>query len=698
MFAPRTTRRRAPSSAARIAVEYGRSAAGPCPAAIDAAATPASASMRPTAIPANALRTLTSDRQGRNVRRGALSLLLYISECESRPPRRRRARAPRPRPERARRPPPRRRAGRAGSAPRRAPPRRGRPRAPCARAARRRAAAGRSRRTARPDTGTPACRACEPRRARRTGASRRCAPTACRALRRARPWSGRFRPRDHSPRSESLRAHQTPAAHRPPGSAADRRRDRPVGKRRPRRRLGDGHGRALRGRARRRPGGRESVAGGRGGARAVRRSGRRSGPGRRRRRPVGSDRAHRPRGEGRRARRRKRRHERPPRVPARQRPESRLPQRALHGRDRRHLRRAAVSERVEGPLLGRATRIATVLAKHGLRERRSDEPLRERAKRLRAALEELGPTYAKLGQILSTRPDLLPPEVVDELSTLQDDVAPLSEAEVVQVMEEELGVPWEDVFESIDPQPLAAGTIGQVHKATLDSGERVIVKVQRPGARNQIMRDLGLLRIFAEKTESREALRRIVDLPAVVEHLSDSLQRELDFEQEAGNIERMREVLKPFSRLDAPAVHDRFTTKRLLVLELIPGGPVREAPLGPERKEAAAQLLEAFYRQILTDGFFHADPHPGNLLWSDGTIYFLDLGMVGEVAPEVRGRVLLLLLAFWQEDVPFLAEVLLTMAPELPDHVDMPAFERELADLLAQYRHASLGEIQLGPI
>ena len=354
---------------------------------------------------------------------------------------------------------------------------------------------------------------------------------------------------------------------------------------------------------------------------------------------------------------------------------------------------------IEGSLLGRASRVATVFAKYGLRETRggSDSP-EVRARRLRDALEELGPTFAKLGQILSTRPDLLPHEFVVELASLQDDVAPLTEAEVVQVMEEELGVPWEDIFESIDPQPLAAGTIGQVHRATLESGERVVVKVQRPGARDEIMRDLGLLRLFAEKTENREALRRIVDLPAVVEHLSASLQRELDFEQEAANVERMREVLQPFSRLDAPGVHERFTTKRLLVLELIPGGPVREAPMGRARTEAAAQLLEAFYRQILTDGFFHADPHPGNMLWSDGTIYFLDLGMVGEVTPDVRERVLLLLLAFWQEDVPFLAEILLLLAPELPEKLDLDAFRDEIGDLLAQYRHKTLSEIQLGPI
>src|SRR5213078_1984195 len=193
---------------------------------------------------------------------------------------------------------------------------------------------------------------------------------------------------------------------------------------------------------------------------------------------------------------------------------------------------------VEGSLLGRAARVASVFAKYGLRETRGSGDSQEvRARRLRDALEELGPTFAKLGQILSTRPDLLPPEFIEELSTLQDDVAPLTEAEVVQVMEEELGVPWEDVFESIDPQPLAAGTIGEVHRARLEGGARVVVRVQRPGAAEEIERDLGLFALFAEKAEGREALSGLVDIPAVVEHLSSSLRRELDFREEAANIE-----------------------------------------------------------------------------------------------------------------------------------------------------------------
>jgi len=358
-----------------------------------------------------------------------------------------------------------------------------------------------------------------------------------------------------------------------------------------------------------------------------------------------------------------------------------------------------VSAAADERLLGRAARIATVLGKYGFGEaRRDSDPPQERARRLREALEELGPTFAKLGQILSTRPDLIPPEAIVELAALQDRVTPLTEAEVVRVMEEELGVPWEDVFGRIEPEPLAAGTIGQVHRAVLEDGERVVVKVQRPTAKHDIFRDLSLLELFAEKTASRQALSKIVDIPAAIEHLSDSLRRELDFELEAENVERLRGALGEFQRLGAPRVLDAFSTSRLLVLEEIPGVPVREMPAGPERHEVARQLLEFYYRQILVEGFFHADPHPGNMLWWDGRVYFLDFGMVGELTPEMRGHLLLLLLAFWQEDVPFLTEVVLIMAGPEAEHADAAGLEADLGELLRRYRHTSLGEIQLGPL
>jgi len=362
------------------------------------------------------------------------------------------------------------------------------------------------------------------------------------------------------------------------------------------------------------------------------------------------------------------------------------------------------SETTQGPLLGRAVRIARVFASHGLQDRlASRDPARsstrDRARRLRDALEELGPTFAKLGQILSTRPDLIPPEVVEELASLQDQVKPLTEAEVVGVMEEELGVPWEDVFESIDPAPLAAGTIAQVHRAQLENGDRVVVKVQRPRAADEIMRDLGLLELFAEKAANRDALRDLIDIPMLVEHMSSSLRRELDFQNEAANIARMREVLEPYSRLDVPRVYEQLSTSRLLVMELIDGVPVREAPEGEARVEAARQLLESYYQQVLGAGFFHADPHPGNMLWREETLYLLDLGMAGEVAEEARALILLLVLAFWQEDAAFLADVMLMLAgDEPPAELDLDALRAEFAEFIGRFRQGTLQELQLGPM
>jgi ubiquinone biosynthesis protein len=352
----------------------------------------------------------------------------------------------------------------------------------------------------------------------------------------------------------------------------------------------------------------------------------------------------------------------------------------------------------EGGLLGRAAQIGRVLTRLGLDLRKTASP-RERAQHLRAALEQLGPTFAKLGQILSTSPDLVPPEVVDELARLQDDVAPLPEEEVVRVMEQELRVPWEDVFASIEPTPLAAGTIGQVHRATLESGEQVVVKVQRPNAREEITRDLGLLELFAEKALERETLRGAVDIPALVQHLSDSLRRELDFTQEAANTERMREVLAPYSRLGVPRVHRDLSTSRLLVLEYVEGVGIARSQDSPERREAGKQLLEAFYRQILADGFFHADPHPGNLLWTGEQIYLLDLGMVGELAPDQRELLILLLLAFSRNDPAFLAETMLLLAGEEGrSDLDLESLEREFADFVAEFQVSSLKDVRIGPM
>ena len=359
----------------------------------------------------------------------------------------------------------------------------------------------------------------------------------------------------------------------------------------------------------------------------------------------------------------------------------------------------------EPRLMARATHIAAVMAKHGLKELfgQSDEPdvsiRRRQAKRLRAALEELGPIFSKLGQVLSTRPDLLPVEYIEELTLLQSHMPPMAESEVVRVSEQELGVPWEDVFKSIDPKPLAAGTIAQVHRATLENGDRVVIKVQRSTARADIEQDLALLKVFAEKVGKRPALNQVIDIEAVFKHLSNSLHRELDFRQEADNIERMRTVLADYDHLAVPSIHRELSTSRLLVMEEIQGIPIKQAPIGPERTQAARQLLESYYKQIIVDGFFHADPHPGNLMWWKDHIYFLDFGMVGAVGADLREHLLLMLMALWQEDAGFLTDITLMMANTTNSgDIDVARFQSEIGEVMAKYRTASLAEMQIGPL
>ncbi len=371
------------------------------------------------------------------------------------------------------------------------------------------------------------------------------------------------------------------------------------------------------------------------------------------------------------------------------------------------LRSGSPIAETEPHLMARGTKIATVFAKHGLKELfgRPDEEGtigRERqAKRMREALEELGPTFCKIGQILSTRPDLLPPEFIDQLAQLQDHVPPLSEEQVVTVMEQELGVPWEDVFDHVAPEPLAAGTIAQVHRAVLANGEKAVVKVQRPDARGLIEQDLALLEVFAAKASDRPGLKAVIDLKAVFEHLSESLHRELDFRNEARNVQRMGEVIASFDRLAVPTLFTDFSTGRLLVMGDVAGGPIGIAPQGPIRSTAARQLLESFYKQVMVDGFFHADPHPGNLMWQpeEDILYFLDLGMAGEVGPDLREHMMLLLMAFWQNDVGFLTDVTLMMAGAIDrSDLDVEAFQGEIGLLMTKYQGASIQDIQLGPV
>ena len=352
-------------------------------------------------------------------------------------------------------------------------------------------------------------------------------------------------------------------------------------------------------------------------------------------------------------------------------------------------------------LVARARDLVRIVRKHHLGEAVHGWPKeaaarRALAQRLRLALDEMGPTFAKIGQALSTRSDLLPVEIIEELATLQEHVSPLTQEQVVGVMETELSVPWEDVFESIDPQPLAAGTIAQVHRATLTDGVRVVVKVQRPNARADIERDLELLRAFALRANKRAGISRIVDVPGIVDQLSTSLVRELDFRTEAESLERMRDVLEPYPRLGVPKLYADLSTSRVLVMEEIAGVPIDAVPAGAARVEAARQLLESYFHQVIGVGFFHADPHPGNLVWRDDRLYFLDFGMVGEIDDGTRELLMLLLFAVWRNDAGLLADVALLLSGG-GARVG-PGFEKELGELLTRYHDAPLADISLGVV
>ena len=354
-----------------------------------------------------------------------------------------------------------------------------------------------------------------------------------------------------------------------------------------------------------------------------------------------------------------------------------------------------------GPLRTRAREISRVLGPFGIRQL-SERVLRtdgdgEGPRQLREAFEKLGPTFGKLGQVLSTRPDLVAEEYVAELAALQSDVPPMPEADVVAMMERELAVPWEDVFSSIDPDPLAAGTIAQVHRARMTDGHPVVVKVQRPEAEEVVETDLALLGKIVGPASRSGRLNRIIDIPSLVDQVSGALRDELDFGEEARNIVRMGEIVDGYSRLGVPRCHRELSTRRLLVMdEVVDGVPLLEAPEGPERTEAARQLMQAYYSQVLEEGFFHADPHPGNMLWADGRIWLLDLGMVGRLDAQTRRQLFLVLLAFAQGDVDLLADVTLDLSGVADgSDVDIEDYRNDIAGVMADIRGRSLQELNL---
>jgi ubiquinone biosynthesis protein len=367
--------------------------------------------------------------------------------------------------------------------------------------------------------------------------------------------------------------------------------------------------------------------------------------------------------------------------------------------------------------LPRLREIGRILFRHGLghvaqrlrlpgvrwwrRLRRSPESVSfSLPERSRMIFEELGPTFIKFGQILSIRRDLLPDEYLWEFEKLQDAVPPFSFADTARLIREEFGQDVKEVFEEFTPEPLASASIAQVYLARIKTGQAVIVKVQRPQIRQIILQDLAIMEHLAQLLVRRIPEIRRFDPIGLVEEFRKTILQELDFRREGRNTDRLRQHLREMPGITIPQVLWEYSTSRVLTSEYMVGQGLREALTRPaeERHRIAANLYRAFLRQIFEDGFFHADPHPGNLFFlADGTICLLDFGIVGRLSRERLAGLGSMLLAVMEQDVEALLDEGVALGFIAAD-IDRQAVQRELDDLLAEYMELPLRDISLGYI
>lgn len=317
-------------------------------------------------------------------------------------------------------------------------------------------------------------------------------------------------------------------------------------------------------------------------------------------------------------------------------------------------------------------------------------------------LEALGPTFVKLGQLLSTRADLLPAAYLRALARLQDDVEPFDAEEVQEIIADELHVRISKAFRDFDPEPMAAASLGQVHRAVLRDGRPVAVKVQRPDIRERVRDDLETLEEIADFADKHTEAGRKYALADVLAQFRKTLLRELDYRQEAQNLKTLGRNLREYDRIFVPQPIDDYTTSRVLTMEYVRGRKVTDvspvALVEIEGRELAEQLSKAYLDQILVDGFVHADPHPGNIFVTDDhRLGLLDLGMVTRVEPTTRDRLLRLLLAVVESEGADAAEIARELGTTT-ETFDEQRYRREIADLVLRYQHATLEEINVGRI
>ena len=323
-----------------------------------------------------------------------------------------------------------------------------------------------------------------------------------------------------------------------------------------------------------------------------------------------------------------------------------------------------------------------------------------RGEELAGDLERMGPTFIKLGQLLSTRADLLPQPYLDGLSRLQDSLEPFPFEVARELIEEELGVRLSRAFDDFDETPLAAASLGQVHAATLRGGRDVVVKVQRPGVRRQVLDDLEVLESITERVDRHSDRGHAIGTTDLLAQFRRAIVDELDYRKEAANLVQLREVLAARTRLVVPAPFDDFTTSRVLTMERVRGRKITEitplARLDVDGPGLAHELFDGYLDQILVAGFFHADPHPGNvLLTPDGRLGLIDLGMVARVAPQMRDRLTRLLLAVGERRGEEVARIACELSTRL-DGYDEQRFTADVAQLIERDASVSVGQLDAG--
>ena len=333
-------------------------------------------------------------------------------------------------------------------------------------------------------------------------------------------------------------------------------------------------------------------------------------------------------------------------------------------------------------------------------EQRATPKEQAKASELADDLEKLGPTFVKLGQLLSTRVEMMPQAYIEALTRLQDKVEPFSFGEVEQIVASELGVRLSKAFSDFESEPMAAASLGQVHKARLRNGRQVAVKVQRPQIRERMIEDLDALEEIAEFLDGHTEFGKRYEFGEMLDQFRKSLLRELDYRQELNNLTTLRENLQEFESIVVPEPITDYSTSKVLTMEYVHGRKVTDlSPLGRmefDGQALAEEVFRAYLEQILVNGFFHADPHPGNVfLTDDYRIALIDLGMVGRIMPGLQEQLLQLLLAIAEGRGDDAADIAIKVGDK-KDNFDEVQFRRRISEIVAKQQGANVENMQVG--